>query len=465
MPAKDDEKIEEKMDVDEEEDALELTETIRAEVDKVKSTGQNLDDVLKELLNLEKRQRRAEKKDDVSFLCEQILTICHDGGTIEKVNEYLVIVTKRRGQFRKAQQRSIKTAMKWLDKLDEKKKISLIDAIREVTEGKVHVEVERARVTRILAGIREKEGKIQEAVDLIDDLHVETYGSMGMEEKCGFLLELMRLHLANKNFELGEVARNKISGNALEQFKKLREQFFQLSIVYFRNSDSWLEMSQIYQKYFSLVANDTENEYAMTPEQLTQCCLITALCAPYGKDQVNITQELQRFSTEGANMNRILVEKCPQYKKILDLMTTDLLAEWDIFRGLLEQLDVANFDFGVKTEKDSSVLIETLHQRVVEHNICQVVAKFYTQITLERLAVFTGLTADAVEGKLRDLVWNGMLDYAKIDGIKQLVVFKSAPTSTSVVNDWRQDIEKLLGLVNTTCHQINMVHKAKGKSS
>merc|ERR1739848_807207 len=103
--------------------------------------------------------------------------------------------------------------------------------------------------------------------------------------------------------------------------------------------------------------------------------------------------------------------------------------------------------------KSPDVLIETLHQRVVEHNICQVVAKFYTQITLKRLADFTGLDTDGIEAKIRDLVWNGMLSYAKIDGLKGVVVFRKPPTPTTVVNDWRNDIEKCLGFVNTTCHQ------------
>lgn len=288
---------------------------------------------------------------------------------------------------------------------------------------------------------------------------------MKMEEKCEFLLDLMRLHIANENFELAEVARNKVSGNALEKFKQLREKYFHLSIAYFRDSDNWLEMSQTYQKYFALVISDPEGTYTMTAARITQCCLITALCATYGSDQVRITQDLARKSNEGVNMNRILTEECPEYKKLLDIMTTDLLAEWPIFNNLLTSMNVAAFDFGVKLAKDSKVLMDTLHQRVVEHNICQVVAKFYTQLTLKRLGSFTGLKVDEVEAKIRDLVWNGMLDYAKIDGLKGVVVFRRPPTPTTVVNEWRNDIEKLLGLVNTTCHQIAMVHKAKAGRS
>ena len=46
-------------------------------------------------------------------------------------------------------------------------KLALIDVLLTVTEGKIFVECERARLTRLLAGIKEKEGKIIEACDLL----------------------------------------------------------------------------------------------------------------------------------------------------------------------------------------------------------------------------------------------------------------------------------------------------------
>jgi hypothetical protein len=125
-------------------------------------------------------------------------------------------------------------------------------------DGKIFVEAERARLTRQLAKMKEEEGKVRpicrrmrwnevpcvmvvmiimtlsrlrpsfipppeiylpavqpltlycrgsccvpkvgEACDIIQDVHVETYGSLDKKEKADFLLEQIRLTLAKKDF-------------------------------------------------------------------------------------------------------------------------------------------------------------------------------------------------------------------------------------------------------------------------
>lgn len=57
----------------------------------------------------------------------------------------------------------------------------------------IYLEVPRARVTRMLATIREKEGEVNGASELLQDLQVETFGSMERREKVDFILEQMRL--------------------------------------------------------------------------------------------------------------------------------------------------------------------------------------------------------------------------------------------------------------------------------
>ena len=47
------------------------------------------------------------------------------------------------------------------------------------------VELERARLTRILAELKEKEGAIGEAADILQEIQVETFGQMEREEKTG----------------------------------------------------------------------------------------------------------------------------------------------------------------------------------------------------------------------------------------------------------------------------------------
>ena len=55
--------------------------------------------------------------------------------------------------------------------------------IRTVTAGKIYVEVERARLTHKLALMKEGEGDIEAAATAMQEMAVETYGSMERKEK------------------------------------------------------------------------------------------------------------------------------------------------------------------------------------------------------------------------------------------------------------------------------------------
>ena len=55
---------------------------------------------------------------------------------------------------------------------DKEKKLELIEVLRTVTEGKIYVENERARVTRTLAAIYEKEDNLEKAAKVLQELQV-----------------------------------------------------------------------------------------------------------------------------------------------------------------------------------------------------------------------------------------------------------------------------------------------------
>jgi 26S proteasome regulatory subunit N5 len=106
----------------------------------------------------------------------------------------------------------VQEAMSHLDDTpDMETKLELIDTLRTVTEGKIFVEVERARLTRMLSKIKEDEGKIDEAADILQELQVETFGSMEKREKTDFILEQMRLLLAKRDYTRTQIMSKKIN--------------------------------------------------------------------------------------------------------------------------------------------------------------------------------------------------------------------------------------------------------------
>lgn len=77
---------------------------------------------------------------------------------------------------------------------------ALIAALLTVTEGKIYVEIDRARLTRTLAAAKEAAGDIDGAAALLQEVAVETFGAMAKTEKIDYILEQVRLCLDKGDF-------------------------------------------------------------------------------------------------------------------------------------------------------------------------------------------------------------------------------------------------------------------------
>ncbi|KAK7350855.1 hypothetical protein VNO77_09860 [Canavalia gladiata] len=84
----------------------------------------------------------------------------------------------------------VQQAMQYIDETpDLETRIELIKTLNSVSTGKIYVEIERARLIKKLANIKEEQGLIAEAADLMQEIAVETFGAMAKTEKIAFILE------------------------------------------------------------------------------------------------------------------------------------------------------------------------------------------------------------------------------------------------------------------------------------
>merc|ERR1712115_474235 len=106
--------------------------------------------------------------------------------------------------------------------------------LNEVTDGKIFVEVEKARLTKMLADIKEKEGKIEEAANLMQEVQVETFGAMDRREKTEYILDQMRLVLAKKDYVRTQIISKKINAKLLEdeEIQDLKIRYYEFMIKY-----------------------------------------------------------------------------------------------------------------------------------------------------------------------------------------------------------------------------------------
>lgn len=77
--------------------------------------------------------------------------------------------------------------------------------------SQIFVEVERARITRILSNIKKQQGDVKSACDILCELQVETFGSMTRREKTEFILEQVALCIEKGDWTSAGILSRKIS--------------------------------------------------------------------------------------------------------------------------------------------------------------------------------------------------------------------------------------------------------------
>ena len=83
---------------------------------------------------------------------------------------------------------------------NREEKYHLITTLREASDGKMFLEREYANCTRWLCEMLEEDGKVDEATKIIQEIQIETYGSLQTKEKVEFILYQMKLVLIRRDF-------------------------------------------------------------------------------------------------------------------------------------------------------------------------------------------------------------------------------------------------------------------------
>ena len=409
----------------------------------------NLEGAIANLLQLEKTARLSGDSGGTTELCVAMVDMCHAAKDYPRLNETITMLSKRRAQVKEAVGAMVRKATEFLDGLpDEATTLALIDTLRAVSEGKMFVEVERARLTKRLAGMHEASGKTVEARKIMIQTVVETLGGMDKREKTSFILEQVRLCLDTDEYVRAQIMARKINVKVFkdEEIADLKLSYYGLIVRYHLHEENWMEIFRAYQAMWStpsLQADDVQRA-----DNLKRQCIYLMLAA-FDKDR---TEQLHILGGIAQ------LAELPMYKELVRLFTTQEIFHFtELSEPLKAELTALGGDF--PTSKADKML-EVFHKRVTEHNL-NVISSYYTRITLERLAALLELEIGAMESQLCGMVSAKQI-YARIDRPAGVVSFEQPRTPNSLLNDWAGDISTLLTKLEGTCHLIhkeNMVHK------
>jgi 26S proteasome regulatory subunit N5 len=101
--------------------------------------------------------------------------------------------------------------------------------------------------------LQESEGDVKGAADVLQDVHVETYGSLSKKEKVEFILEQMRLTLANKDYVRAAIVSSKISRKHLqeESMEHYKVTFYMHMCEYHRSQRDAYELAKDYHAIYT----------------------------------------------------------------------------------------------------------------------------------------------------------------------------------------------------------------------
>ena len=116
------------------------------------------------------------------------------------------------------------------------------------------------------------------AASTINELQVETYGSMDKKEKVTFILEQLRLTLADKDYDRAQIICKKIAtkyfdNNTEEDVQKLKLKYFKLMIQLGLKEKKYLEVSKYFVQVYEtpIVKEEPKHVRYISDQKLKHC--------------------------------------------------------------------------------------------------------------------------------------------------------------------------------------------------
>jgi 26S proteasome regulatory subunit N5 len=400
-----------------------------------------LEKALQLLHSLEKQTRTAADVASAERVLISIVSLCFEANKLPLLQENIVLLCKRRGQLNSAITKMISKCCEFVDSITNlEDKLNYIKTLREVTDGKIYVELFRARLTMSLAIIREEMGEVTEAADILQELQVETFGSMQRKEKVEFMLQQVRLCLAKEDFIRAQIISNKIPCKTLESddFQNEKLRFHKLMIQLDEHEKNYLSICRHYLAMYNtkIVKEDDD----LLKENLKHI-LAYLILAPYDNEQWDLLNRIY---------NDVNCDKIPTYKELLKCFITKEILDWSAFGKAF----ISEFEKSGCYSSDFDGKMKALSQRVSEHNT-RVIAGYYNRISVNRMSELLGLSNQETETIVSDLVVQKKI-FAKIDRPAGIITFSRVKDPNEILNDWTNNINQLMSLVENNTHLINL---------
>lgn len=313
----------------------------------------NFDIKLSNLMEQEKTFRNSEDLEGNIKVILEIVKLCADFKNWKKLGECAHILANKQFAKKEAILAMIRACMEYLKFIEKESRVLFIQDLRDISKGKIYLEVERSRLTKDLADLKESEGFIKEASDIMGELQIESIGTMPPVERVEFFLHQIRLYIATGQFEIAKVMANKIPKKLMDdegnEFLKLV--YYKLKVKLERET-SYQNTCRYYTKMSEISILSEEEKQHMIVN-----AVIYSILSPYDNEKSTLMESLLK--------NPIII-KNKDIKEMLEYFLSKELININEFcenhSSNLKNLQILNdsTSYGHKIRKD-------LRRRYVEH--------------------------------------------------------------------------------------------------
>lgn len=417
-----------------------------------------IDEALSQLLALEKKARFHHDHTTLKEVCLHMVRMCRERNDWARLNSTLSLLNRRRAQHKSAISAIVEEACTYLEQTpEEATKVELIKTLQDICQGKMYVEAQDANLHLMLAHIKEKNGDLDAACQEIQDVHVETFGSLSKKEKAEYILEQMRLNLANKDFVRMLIQSRKMNVKILEEdgFEEVKVKFYEMMIDYHTEERNEWEICLCYHKIYSTAC--AQNNVGKLIDAL-QSCAIFLLLSPWNNEQSDMMHRVRQLK----DLSR---PELAAYREAVIARTTREIIPHPYPQQAILEVHPCMERGSCGGAAVGSHRRDLSHRRILQHNL-RIVAGYYTRIHSKRLAEMLSLVPAVLEKELSEMASNGDA-HVKIDRPSGIISFERQRAAEEILSDWGSDIAKMLNIMEGTCHLINremMVHEAASAS-
>lgn len=415
-----------------------------------------LDTELDSLMEIERQARQLNDMDLSLSTSVKVFELLQRHGDIDKLVATVTILCNKRGQFTKTVSELVQKCMKMIEEIPrQEEKIRFVSSIKDICEKKIYLEVEYARCAMILVKYNEQDGKnLAEAAKIIENVQVETYGSMSKFEKIEFILYQMKLNILLEDNTKLYIVSKKINQKFLddEGFHTLKFTFNLYSFRYNLIAKDFSGASDCLEKAYDALILFVQGDEAKL-DSLVNARFKNLLSKPALAESAAAFRAIADFSPEK-------IEKLAALKTKFEQVLADkpsVLALLDSFlSGEITNCEPQSYSaksllaFSGAFDSDGS-LLEKLKSALIAKNLA-VAGKFYRAVRLPRLAVLFSADTLAIEEELARLIVEGKLE-GKINRPEGIVRFAKEKAGGQL-DAWATNLNRLVELVDFVCERI-----------